>query len=1227
MKRKLIAGLVTVLFMFGIVGMANAEDAYETEWIDQFGTVGYDHGNSVATDSSGNVYVAGDVYYSVDGQQHYGSADMFISKYNTDGIHQWSRLLGGSNNDFGQSIAIDNNDNIYVAGYTYFALDGHTGNGNTDAFLVKYNTDGVRIWVRQFGTTDAEKVEAVATDGSGNIYVAGRITGTYTGFNDVIFITKYAADGNALWTEQLSSINPSYWIVDQVTSITTDSNGDVYVAGYTSDVFPDNTALGTSFTDAFLAKYNTAGNRLWIKQFGTNRADQALSVTVGNSGTDENIYVAGATLGCLIDIWTSCENGYDSFLVAYSQDGTALWSEQFGVDGEEVANSVATDDSGNIYVTGTTTGGWNYGSWGYTTPFRGYSDVYVVKFDSSGVFSWYTGFGSRYTDTPNSITIDNSGNLYIAGTTNGNLFYPTRYEDLNDGYYDIFLTKLAGPAEEDPCDPDETPPIITAPLDITFECDTAYGALEYTNDYGTPTGEDTCSDYLTYGTNLGAQFNMGDNEVIWTADDESGNRSSPVTQIVTVVDTIAPSFTPPANIIAECVNGRATVDNGLDTIWATDVCNGEPIFVEGWYGELTLLVGASTSILWEAADFSGNLTSYAQTIIVEDTTAPSFTPPSTINTECVYGGTPVDLGSDAIWATDECDGDIYVDGSYGVVTFPDVGPQEVLWEATDAAGNMTSHTQTININDYLPPEWYEDGAPVVNNQRLSFECTSPSGTEIDWSRFYATDNCDVDVNTRISDPGPYPLNTSKNIEWHANDDTEKYTSMMHWINVNDTTPPSLTPPPDITVDCEYGGTTVDLGRPVFQDTCSVVSMTEPNSPAVLTAGEHTFEWSAGDDSGNVTLATQTVTVVDNIPPTPWYAWFINENCTAKDTPASDINLDRFRDPVYIRDNCDDDILITNDAPETFPIGETTVTWTMTDDAGNTFQRSHSVNISDSFTYQLPPDVTVVVDSVSSCPDPEVDFGIPTLTNPCDTPLFYYNDRTYMRPSTDSFPIGTTPIVWSSIDPGGVLTYRGTQNVTVEDPEGICICPNDPDRDIDGDEICGDVDNCPAVSNPDQADNDLDNLGDACDPDDDNDGLTDEQEAVAGTDPFNSDSDGDTVGDASDVCPLEDANGFDADTNGCIDTLTGMTGILDTLVTEGIIDSTLKNSLVTKVAGAEKAADKENICAAINKLGALKNEVNAQAGNKISLEAATLVINYTNNLIIQLLDKLPAGETC
>jgi len=124
-----------------------------------------------------------------------------------------------------------------------------------------------------------------------------------------------------------------------------------------------------------------------------------------------------------------------------------------------------------------------------------------------------------------------------------------------------------------------------------------------------------------------------------------------------------------------------------------------------------------------------------------------------------------------------------------------------------------------------------------------------------------------------------------------------------------------------------------------------------------------------------------------------------------------------------------------------------------------------------------------------------------------------------------------------------------------------------------------------------------------------------------------DSDGDGIPDDQDACPKEDASGFDADVDGCIDTMTGLSEILETLVTAGVIAEELQNSLLSKVENADKSADKDNICAAVNKLEALINEVNAQRDKKISIEAADDVIDYANSVISWLLDQLAPGETC
>jgi hypothetical protein len=128
-----------------------------------------------------------------------------------------------------------------------------------------------------------------------------------------------------------------------------------------------------------------------------------------------------------------------------------------------------------------------------------------------------------------------------------------------------------------------------------------------------------------------------------------------------------------------------------------------------------------------------------------------------------------------------------------------------------------------------------------------------------------------------------------------------------------------------------------------------------------------------------------------------------------------------------------------------------------------------------------------------------------------------------------------------------------------------------------------------------------------------------------------DSDGDGVPDdfngVSDVCPAEDATGFDVDNNGCIDSFSGLADIVAGLVSEGVIATQMQTSLLAKVGNAESSASRDSICSAINELDALKQQVAAQLGKKISIEAATLVTAYADSVIAHHEDQLPVGDSC
>jgi len=175
-------------------------------------------------------------------------------------------------------------------------------------------------------------------------------------------------------------------------------------------------------------------------------------------------------------------------------------------------------------------------------------------------------------------------------------------------------------------------------------------------------------------------------------------------------------------------------------------------------------------------------------------------------------------------------------------------------------------------------------------------------------------------------------------------------------------------------------------------------------------------------------------------------------------------------------------------------------------------------------------------------------------------------------------------------------YNPDQLDTDSDGIGdVCdICVYDPQNDIDQDTICGNVDNCPNSYNPAQEDFDLDGIGDVCDSDDDGDGVLD----------------------INDMCPYEDATGFDADHNGCIDTIEGLTDVIQTLPPDVLSDE-IKNSLASKVDNALKSISKENDDTAVNQLQAFINQILAQRGKKISEEAADMLIAYANNLIAKI----------
>jgi outer membrane protein assembly factor BamB len=308
----------------------------------------------VTTDANGNILVAGSTNGGLDGNTLTGTIDFFVTKYDSAGAKQWTRQLGVADRaTLASGVATDTDGNIIVAGATDGGLDGNTLTGTQDFFLTKYDSTGAKQWTRQLGVAGRNTgANGVATDTDGNIFVAGSTDGgldgnPLTGTVD-FFLTKYDSTGAKQWTRQLGAALRD----TNAKGVATDTDGNIFVAGFTFGELDENTQTGT--VDFFLTKYDSTGAKQWTRQLGVAvQVTRAIGVATDTSG---NIFVAGSTDGGLDG--NTLTGTHDSFVTKFDSTGAKQWTRQLGVAGRNTgADGVATDTSGNIFVAGSTDGG------------------------------------------------------------------------------------------------------------------------------------------------------------------------------------------------------------------------------------------------------------------------------------------------------------------------------------------------------------------------------------------------------------------------------------------------------------------------------------------------------------------------------------------------------------------------------------------------------------------------------------------------------------------------------------------------------------------------------------------------------------------------------------------------------------------------------------------------------------------------------------------------------
>lgn len=366
----------------------------------------------------------------------------FFVLLNTLNAQTWSWASGSIiSNSFQDSksnaIATDAVGNSYITGgFTSSSLAlgsvTLTNVGGRDFFICKYDVNGNVVWAKSVGSNGSSDDEgsAITIDKNGDILVCGRFgnnlslitfgTSTLTSANGNCFLAKYDASGNVLWAKSFGG-TPGLGM-----GISSDSNADIYITGNfasTSALFGTITLLNINTNgDVYVAKYSSTGSAIWAKSINGVSTEKVNSLSIDAVG---NVYITGKFSSSLLTVGTiSLTNGGTSsnmFLVKYDTGGNVQWANAYGGANSVEATAIATDASGNSYVTGNFTNTFSLGT--TTLSSNGVSDdLFVAKFDASGNVQWAKRAGGTYFEFPLAICIDGSSNLLIAGE-----FYSTTF--------------------------------------------------------------------------------------------------------------------------------------------------------------------------------------------------------------------------------------------------------------------------------------------------------------------------------------------------------------------------------------------------------------------------------------------------------------------------------------------------------------------------------------------------------------------------------------------------------------------------------------------------------------------------------------------------------------------------------------------------------------------------------------------------------------------------------
>jgi len=458
----------------------------------------------------------------------------------------------------------------------------------------------------------------------------------------------------------------------------------------------------------------------------------------------------------------------------------------------------------------------------------------------------------------------------------------------------------------------------------------------YSSDYGTPpwklnfisyvqvatavtSASDNCSvSSLKSNYQSGEFFPVGTTLVTYTATDVNGNSSTCSFNVI-VIDNEKPIVrTNPLTVIL--FNGSAIISPSSINNGSSDNCGIASMTLSK--SSFNCANKGINNVTLTITDVNGNAASANAivTVIDDSPPVPNLLSLPGITGQCAASAT-------APTATDGC-GNTLTATTTDLTAFTAQGNFTINWVYTAANGKTTAQSQQVIIADNIPP-----AVPILAD--VTGECSATVGFPS------ATDNCKGIVQGTTSDALTYSTQGTHIITWTFNDGNNNISTATQRVIIKDVTAPVQPVLADVTGECS-----ATAGVPSTTDNCKgSVQGTTSDALTYSTQGTHTITWTFNDGNNNISTATQRVIVKDVTPPTITIPAIVNVNTDNGKNSATNVNLGT---PVT-GDNCGV-ATVQNDAPNAYKVGNTTVTWTVTDIHANSNTITQTVTVTDN---QMP----------------------------------------------------------------------------------------------------------------------------------------------------------------------------------------------------------------------------------------------------------------------------------